>query len=1783
MTHVTGPQQLPLQRHYRQQINGMAAIMRTYHPFVILSIAIVRDNRCCFEFLEQSPCTLAVHEFASELHHSTVLTERGSDCSFEAHGPRNVRIVHVGPPTLLLKLGTAKMSADDVDTYGDVVPWYIGFSIVSVLATSLVTLVSTSSARIRSDHYSIMIQIITTCDLLYTLKFLVSAMAWVAGRTDARSSFHLFGDDCMSAAAYGIFTGLACISWNAAWIFDFLCVLVNPLRNTAAQRRWYHVCIWSLCVFATVWTLAVGGHGNSDDHTCLVRGTDSSSLVFEIPLFAYLLLAVISLIFAAVRLSSGTRTTKMLRRRLLTRHATYVIAFVMLWLWPLLYAFLDNGKNDKAQEPLAIMDAVAVSGQAAVFAAIRLAEPGAWSILKRLLKHYWAELQSTCELVSSCFVVCCPRVCVGQGGSGSGGKQVCCCRRGASGSGGGGGDGRLDAVGLNSSSGNSAGNGGAVEWGGSDTGPAHHHIRPIEGSSATIIGQAKREARRNEYALHSADDEDRLLGHHSRESHAHILGSRRNANGSGGNCNNSAMVRSGGDSLGDYQPLGLANSNGSNSNSGVDLSGSDAPTASMSPSKGAIFGYGVSSRLQLDLLAGASGRSDRTGSAAGLLAHAHDASTDVSSSASSAAYAGNGSGGGAGGDHNRPALSLYQQLKAAVALATGRSSDASSSSSYQRNGNRFNGIAESISSVEGGGDRTGSGNGNTYSAPLLANEHDAYLPEQQHHGGGPNSAGRPMSVSRQSSQLPATPAGAAASPSKLIQPAISSFALSSMTPAMPRQSSQLLLQGQGQQQPQPSPMAQSASSPPPASSSGRNSAGNNNSNNNNGNNNSKSNDNGGIREEDQGFDLAAGLRQEMGLAMLSALVHAVAASDGEALKPSTHPVALGSVGKRGVSTGTAGYSGGGEVTPALPSPLSSASASTTELTSVGDLGGAFSSVGSAMMAMMGPVSPAVVVQSPSAPDEFRSISAWQKDKTTVIRRVPMITTITASPPPSVSSSSSSIAPSSSSASLAAAGSTSMGLWPAGVHAHSSSSTPSTAAPSSGSGHFSSTSGIAGSHNHNHNQHHHGSHFAPEGSVEVTSFGDAQFSALRLAAGLTSSEITANFHPSLLLAGKLKAHFSDGASSSFFCRSADGGSLIVKTIAASECEVLLRLLPAYARHLVSNPASLLARIYGCYGIRLPSSGVGSVYFVVMGNVFPISEPGPSALVFDLKGSTVNRRARVSKTNQAGSGSGSGGDGGDGKTSVAGVISSVLAGNAAAAATDFNQSPAAGAAGSAGNSALGNNSSNSSGDSKSVAASSSSASAAAAAAKPRGLLYQDLEFREAIPYGLPVVDSTTMLAVQEARQAAAAAAEEEEARAAAIALLGGSTGGTNSSSYNASSGGTGNTYAATVPIGMGNPALLDSAAAALAASAGSAAAVSHDQYPDLRAGRGRARAVVDQLQRDVTLLASQGLMDYSLLLQMVPVDDNADDEEEEEDYNEDDEDGSEGEGGDDGDDEREGEYEGDDDDGGGGGDGQDGDEAADRTANCETSSAPTSAPRVAIEDGGDDDNSEREPTLPTDTDASGRRASPDRQQQQLAQQQQQQTHLSFHSARAIGPHTAASLLQAVADLPSHHKHGHRGDQHQQHQQQHNQGAASMPASSPSSGSAFSAASASAVTRFSPLSVHVCALGTPLMSSAPLTSTPEGGHTQSAPPPSPYSKRVLVQLGLIDLFQFFGTGKKLENAFKAVRYGDGKVDVSAVDPARYAVRFMAFAANIFMPDEGGSSSSGGSGGHGGGRLQQ
>ena len=99
-------------------------------------------------------------------------------------------------------------------------------------------------------------------------------------------------------------------------------------------------------------------------------------------------------------------------------------------------------------------------------------------------------------------------------------------------------------------------------------------------------------------------------------------------------------------------------------------------------------------------------------------------------------------------------------------------------------------------------------------------------------------------------------------------------------------------------------------------------------------------------------------------------------------------------------------------------------------------------------------------------------------------------------------------------------------------------------------------------------------------------------------------------------------FTEGRSGSFFYFTYDH-RYIVKTVTKAERRCLQHFLPEYATYIKSQPDTLLTRFMGLHAVRV-SPEQAKIYFVVMSNIFSAAEAYRINQVYDLKGSTVQRR-------------------------------------------------------------------------------------------------------------------------------------------------------------------------------------------------------------------------------------------------------------------------------------------------------------------------------------------------------------------------------------------------------------------------------------------------------------------------------------------------------------------------------------------------------------------------------
>jgi hypothetical protein len=103
----------------------------------------------------------------------------------------------------------------------------------------------------------------------------------------------------------------------------------------------------------------------------------------------------------------------------------------------------------------------------------------------------------------------------------------------------------------------------------------------------------------------------------------------------------------------------------------------------------------------------------------------------------------------------------------------------------------------------------------------------------------------------------------------------------------------------------------------------------------------------------------------------------------------------------------------------------------------------------------------------------------------------------------------------------------------------------------------------------------------------------------------------------------KAGESAGRSGSFFFFSHDD-RFIVKTISTGELDLFVKkLLPAYCNHILEP--SLMAKILGVFTVK--SVQIKKIHLMLMENTLRIDRSflSDKPLIFDLKGSTVDRKA------------------------------------------------------------------------------------------------------------------------------------------------------------------------------------------------------------------------------------------------------------------------------------------------------------------------------------------------------------------------------------------------------------------------------------------------------------------------------------------------------------------------------------------------------------------------------
>lgn len=77
----------------------------------------------------------------------------------------------------------------------------------------------------------------------------------------------------------------------------------------------------------------------------------------------------------------------------------------------------------------------------------------------------------------------------------------------------------------------------------------------------------------------------------------------------------------------------------------------------------------------------------------------------------------------------------------------------------------------------------------------------------------------------------------------------------------------------------------------------------------------------------------------------------------------------------------------------------------------------------------------------------------------------------------------------------------------------------------------------------------------------------------------------------------------------------------------ELKTFMDMFKDYYDHLMNNPFSLLARLYGIFTVKMED--IVPVHLILMGNTVKCDNPKNIENIFDLKGSVYNREVKMSK--------------------------------------------------------------------------------------------------------------------------------------------------------------------------------------------------------------------------------------------------------------------------------------------------------------------------------------------------------------------------------------------------------------------------------------------------------------------------------------------------------------------------------------------------------------------------
>jgi hypothetical protein len=148
-------------------------------------------------------------------------------------------------------------------------------------------------------------------------------------------------------------------------------------------------------------------------------------------------------------------------------------------------------------------------------------------------------------------------------------------------------------------------------------------------------------------------------------------------------------------------------------------------------------------------------------------------------------------------------------------------------------------------------------------------------------------------------------------------------------------------------------------------------------------------------------------------------------------------------------------------------------------------------------------------------------------------------------------------------------------------------------------------------------------------LRITEYAPVVFNNLRLRLGFNNQILSQSLSPLNNLEIVNFTSPNPGGASQSFLTSLGDTRFMIKTINKQEKDIFLKMLREYYYRIRNDPFSRLVRILGLYSI-----GCNSTFIILMENVVQFPQ---QAYIFDLKGSSFNRRVLTSEVIEAPRGS------------------------------------------------------------------------------------------------------------------------------------------------------------------------------------------------------------------------------------------------------------------------------------------------------------------------------------------------------------------------------------------------------------------------------------------------------------------------------------------------------------------------------------------------------------------